>query len=198
MENNEQFNPWIMIWVRPRATVRYLIDNHKTRSIIWLAIIWGGLNGISTLILSWGKYLNYTPFQKFSVVLSNLVLGVLIGIAYLYIVSFIYRVVGSWLQGKGDYRSLRTAIGWSFYPWGVTAIFGLINTASAQNPAVLGITSFLFAALSIWSFIVFVKLMGEAHGFSAWRAVGTVAITLALVLLVVFIIGGVLTLFRVT
>ena len=165
--------------------------------VIWLAVLTGILNGTSSLLLSWGKYANLGNFQQFSIIVAELVLGVIIALAYLYIISWIYMVVGRWVKGEGHYHDVKTAIGWSFYPWGITAIFGVISLI-LPNPQVQSYFSLVYAVLSIWSFIIFLKLLGESQRFSVWRALGAVAITLLLVMCLVLLIGLIFTIIRAT
>lgn len=180
----------------PRQTLKELLASNRKKPIIWLALITGLLNGIASIFLVWGKYTGQSTFQHFSVIVSNLVLGMIVALVYLYFMSLVYKWIGSWIDGKGSYQELYFAVGWSFYPWSVTALFGILNMIFTQDPQVQAIISLVYAILSIWALVIFLKLMGEAHHFSAWRALLTIAITLAIILAIVLIVGLIITLVR--
>ncbi|MBN1993685.1 MAG: hypothetical protein JW953_13370 [Anaerolineae bacterium] len=38
---HQTFNPWITIWIKPRATIRQIIDTDPTRQVIFLAVLLG-------------------------------------------------------------------------------------------------------------------------------------------------------------
>jgi len=47
----------------------------------------------------------------------------------------------------------------------------------------------LGGVVRVWSFVVFLKALGEAHGFSAWRSLGATAIAGGLVLVPVLAVA---------
>ncbi len=40
-EQSMLFNPWIEIWIRPRGTIRRIVDTNPKRSVLWLAVLSG-------------------------------------------------------------------------------------------------------------------------------------------------------------
>jgi hypothetical protein len=53
----------------------------------------------------------------------------------------------------------------------------------------LAVLILLEAAIGAWSLVVFLKALGEAHGFSAWRSLGASAIAGLLVLVPVLAVA---------
>ncbi|MCH9610730.1 MAG: hypothetical protein S4CHLAM81_05510 [Chlamydiales bacterium] len=165
------------------------------RVALYLAIIAGLINGFSSLLVGWSKYAELSRFGQFSVIISELVIAVLFVIVYLYLVSWVYRLAGSWLKGTGDYKRVKTAVGCSLYPWCVTGVVGTLIFL-AQNPLAQRVLSILYFVLAIWSFIIFLKLLAEAHHFSSWRALASFMIVLLIVIAIGLIVRGTLTLFK--
>lgn len=62
-----------------------------------------------------------------------------------------------------------------------------ITESNRMNETPLLIVPFLVvvfvqSGLEIWSFVLFVRCLGEAHRFSSWRALGTMVLSLLVVI----------------
>jgi hypothetical protein len=104
----------------------------------------------------------------------------------LYLFGWLISVTGRWLEGSGDGVAVRAAMAWSNVPaiWGGLLLIPRYMTLDTQpadpadllhNPGALfmeGILGMLGLALLVWQLVVLFKCIGEAHGFSAWRALG--------------------------
>jgi hypothetical protein len=134
--------------------------------------------------------LSFTSFTALTVAFGMCaVIGPIAGLIGLYLYGWLFRVTGRWLGGQAYPIEVRAALAWSAVPqiWG--AIFQLLKLlliayvlyANATDTYVSGsalLTTlgifFLFEfAIGIWTIIVYLKSLGEVHGFSAWRALGT-------------------------
>ncbi|MCP5469747.1 MAG: YIP1 family protein [Chlamydiales bacterium] len=196
IEPEKQMNPWVAIWFRPRKAMREILRRDEQQPTIWLALILGILNGVSSSILVWGKYAGQGFWVHVGMIASNLIIAIAIAYLYLYFISWVFQFVGAWFEGKGNTHAIRLAVGWSFYPWSVTAMLGLISAPFYAAPQAQAIIAIFYAILSIWALVIFFKLLGEAHRFSAWRSVLTVAITLAMALGVALLIAFIIMLIR--
>jgi hypothetical protein len=143
-------------------------------------------------------------YLAFGSVLS-LTVGPLAGLLSLYIYSALLRITGRWLRGKGYPAEIRAAIAWSRVPriWGaillivqllvfgyvayINAYIGAVNSSSLLT---LGaVFTLLESAVAIWSFVILLQCLGEAHHFSAWRALGAVLLAYALIAGVFIVLG---------
>jgi hypothetical protein len=139
-------------------------------------------------------------------VLLALVAGPPLGFLKVYLGGGLAAITGRWLGGGATAEECRAAIGWSALPqiaalalW-VPALAILGDEAFFKGTQVLTDSVALFAtfvavvvvwsALQLWSAVLRWKCLGEAHGFSAWRAFGADAIVV--VVLVVLVVGAVL------
>ena len=188
-------NPWLSVWVRPRATYRYVWDRWSHTSIVLLSMaggVFGALDNASSNSRGDGVSM---PI----LLVGCLIGGLISGFIFLYLSSWLGAVTGRWLGGTGDSRRLRYSyglgsamaimIGVLWVPY--LALFGreMFTEEMPRLEASPALASTLIAIavveviLTIWMLVCWLKLIGEAHEFSAWRALGSTL--LAGVLLVV-------------
>lgn len=198
MEKGErnQINPWLNLWIRPRQTIRAILDTDPRRLILFLSI----LNGIISSIAAYFFLLNSDPqdFQSnrsFALIIM-IIIGASLGVFHLYFGGWLYQLTGKWLGGKGTFIDLKCAVGWSSYLFLIVSLINLIEALVLSHfwPAL--IFSILYLIFIIWSFIAFIFLIAEAHRFSAWRGLGTLILALALVFVAVMITLFIITIIQ--
>lgn len=179
-------NPWLQIWVHPKKTMRLILDTNPRRIIIWLALIGGIVSTFAWISYIWATHPNLQDLNKTYPVIILLIGGSAAGLIHLYVAGWLYRLTGSWIGGHGSFTDVKCAVGWSSYP------FILANSAN-----ILSLLSFSFmwariffglldALVALWGVIIFLNVLGEAHRFSAWRAL--LAVIIALVLVFAFVL----------
>ncbi len=211
METQTEVNPpesskrasWRLVWIKPRQVIRqWLESSDPGKNMIAISMVAGmieALNRASTR--NAGDDLSL-PLLFIAVIAG----GGIGGLIMLYLFPAILRVTGGWLGGKGSSSDLRVALvrGW-FVPM---ILIGLLwipelllfgsDMFTSETPRIDGspllatlFYSLLFmeSLLSIWAFVIALKSIGEAHGFSAWKALLTIVIPLAALLGVAMIIG---------
>ncbi len=200
-----QANPWFSMWLKPRETIQAIVNRDPTFMVIPLAI----LSGISqTLDKASTKSLG-DSFSLPGIFAFAIVVGVLSGIAGLYIFGYLLKITGKWLGGVSDMANIRAALAWSSVPviWALLLwvpellIFGKdLFTSSAPSIAARPVTYFGFLAIeliaAIWGVVIFCKALGQVQVFSAWRALGSAAlagliIAVPIVLLVLLLASGI-------
>lgn len=196
--------PFFTMWTRPRRTMRATLDTDPRRLVIPLAALAGfgnSLDNASGRSLGDGNNL-----PVWAIVLLCAVLGGVGGILTVYAGGFLMRWTGRWLGGRASAVEVRSALAWSSVPlifslvlWiPELALLGRENFTTPMptldaNPLLFvpySLLVLLEVAIGIWSLVVFLKALGEAHGFSAWRALG--ASVIAALLVVVPILAVVL------
>jgi hypothetical protein len=133
------------------------------------------------------------------------VIGSLIGAAiYFYLVPTILRWIGSKIGGQGTTERVRYSVAYAYIPMVYSLIivwlpslflFGIENfttfTPVVDSSSTLTLLFLLFGmvdlVIGIWSTIIFLKCLGEAHQFSAWKALLTTILSV-LIFVVPFII----------
>lgn len=176
-------NPWVHIWTEPRKTMRSILNNNPNRAIIILAIVAGALSAFSLLLMHWPSFKEIG--QHPAILIITLIIGAVLGLVLLHFMGWLLTLTGSWLGGKGSYTDVKSAVGWGNYPNIIGQLLGILRIFSLSNfwlQLILGIITF---AYGIWTFIISLKLIGEAHQFSAWKSL--LALVIAFVLLFVAI-----------
>jgi len=189
-------NPWLTIWVAPRKTLRNLLDQNKGEwTAFWLALIGGMILGV----VWWSGLLTTKDrlfFKNFAAFIVLLALGGTLGLAYLYIMGWLYCITGSWLKGKGSFKEVRYAVGWVFYPMAVANIFGIIVYLTFQHFWWNFAFSLLYLIAFTWAAIIAIKLIAEAHRFSAWQAILAIIIAGVLLFAAILIMAMLISLLR--
>ncbi|HKN01570.1 MAG TPA: YIP1 family protein [Candidatus Binataceae bacterium] len=203
----ESIRPFFTIWVEPRATIRRIVESDPRRNVIALAMIGGGLGMLAS---SWFTALanpaSTTALWPVGVALK-VVLGAVWGIVGLYSGAWLIGLACRVLGGVASSLELRAALAWGNLPE-ITAtaltiavvLLGLVSPPEIRHGGLRWTTgakidlTLLNGSLGIWGIVLQMKCLGEVNRFSAWRALGAVVLTIAVlvvaVLLFVYFEGG--------
>lgn len=197
-------SPWLTIWINPRETIRQVIRSRH--SYLMLAIVaTASFNAtLNRFRLSEGAHAD-----TWSVLASNLLIGVPFAMLVFFIEAAFLKITGSWLNGKASHEDIQAAVAWSRVPivWGLLvwilriAVFEerafpyssapkaslfsdtivLFNPFSGVQGAFLfAILNVLSAAVSIWAFIILLNCLAEVQGYSIRNALLNVVLGFAL------------------
>ncbi len=202
---------WLSILIRPRATIRRIIDADPRKFTVGIAFVAGALAALSpasrtlaphlfgihrwtsanSLILAASAAPPIFGFANMNIAAFYLT-GYLVGaagaiisgglnIVTLYLLGALFRWSGAMLGGAADVVQVRAALAWSQAPEIYLMIAGMIVAALG----LAGRSDIRTAAgiVMIWAFVISLKCLGEAHGFSAWRALASVLLGLLTVVL---------------
>lgn len=181
MKEKLGLNPWLSIWVKPRKTVRALVEYDVNFRFIVMCAIYGFLYMLQTSqFLALGQ-----SSSLLVIIILSAVLAIPAGYIVFNISSFFAFLLGKLIKGKGSFKQIRAATYWSTVPMVVTLLFwifcivingnslfvpgyekSLVGSASIIN-LVIGIAQFV---LAIWGLIIYLHALGEVQGFSAWMA----------------------------
>jgi Yip1 domain len=118
-----------------------------------------------------------------------------VSVGALYGMGALYCWAGHILGGSADAAEVRAAIAWGQVPGIYITIFVVLTVILGLNtpttPPSVSIYGLIEAVGVIWAAVISLKCLAEVHGFSAWRALGT--IVLAAVGIAVVLIGIALT-----
>lgn len=181
-------NPWLSIWARPRDTIRKIVKFNPKYRFAVLSFLYG-----FPILLHTAQNLNMgATFTTVGIVLVAIVLGTFAGMLGIVIASGLIYWTGKWIGGKDNYQNVRAAVAWSNVPnfvailvW-VALIAAFADRVFLENfddmnfvgnmSVIISGTLFFQAVISIWSFVILVKSLGEVQGFSAWKGVLNVLI----------------------
>lgn len=194
-------NPWLSIWAHPRRTIRSIIDTDPRFRFVILSAIYGfpiALNLAQNFSLG-------ARVPVWSILTGSLIVCTILGMIGISISAWLLHVAGRWIGGKGSYLTIRTAVAWSNVPnivtiamWGVLLGFfdGMLFNKQFSETHFMGYQAgvvfivFLIQTIaSIWGFIILLQGLGEAQGFSAWKALINVIIPFVIVVAIIWIAG---------
>ena len=184
------------IVIRPRATMREILDAPPDRMIlplVLLAIVSGLLRDFHTR--SFPGLDAKTWLIVCAAVVACIALFVLLFYAFAWLAFFVAR----FLEGTGDPAATRSALAWGSAPiiWALVYRLPLVFLSPAVNRTRVGVAGknvsfsaglfeggcllamvFMLVelALLVWYLVVASQTLAEAHRFSAWRGLGTLAI----------------------
>ncbi|MBO9609627.1 MAG: YIP1 family protein [Paenibacillaceae bacterium] len=180
---SEDWRPWLLVWFRPRYTIRQFLDSAQPlRHSVAICMIAGTFNILQrALEKGIGGKTGIGELLPISVLTACTV-----GFLFYYLASVVLKVTGKWLGGQGTSADLRVAL-----TRGVNApaiLLGLLwllqllalGKEVGAGDSMFDLYSFhdrlefLFAVinlvLGIWFLIIAWKAIGEAHRFSAVKA----------------------------
>lgn len=186
-------NPWISIWHEPRLTIERIVARDPKYCVLLLASLSGIAQTLDGAVeRSLGDDVPW-PFLLGTAAIG----GPITGLLGLFVGSWLLKLTGGWMGGRGDALRIRTAIAWGSAPivWGLLLwiplllVFGqeLFATETPLMDSSPGLLALYvgFAALdvviSVWSIVVFLHCLGQVQGFSAWRALGNTLAAVAVI-----------------
>ncbi|MDP5277077.1 Yip1 family protein [Chengkuizengella axinellae] len=200
-EKQVKLNPWFSIWIKPRATMRSVLNNKpgKVFLLIYLGMLVNSLDQASTRDMG-------DTYSMSTVLFASIVFPLFTGIIYYYLAPTIFRWAGSILNGHGTTEEVRYALAYSFIPYVYSLIivwlpslllFGKENftylTPNIDNSPILFALLLLLLLIDLviacWTIIISLKCLGEAHQFSAWRALGASIIAFLIIFVPLLLIG---------
>jgi len=194
--------PFLSIWVRPRATIRRIVDTNPTMhffALVCLAAFFNSLNQASNRSVG-------DRMPTWAVLLMAAALSPL-AIPLIYLLARLGRWTGAKLGGVASEKEVRAAVAWSNVPmielslivWPLgLVLFGdeIFRTAAPSvdaSPPALSVALLLVGvAILMWSSVVGIKCFAEVHRFSAWKAIGAgvmaLGVALGLILAVAIVV----------
>jgi hypothetical protein len=199
-EPSEPLVPWTSIWSRPRATLRQILETDPRRSVFLLAAL-GGIAGALDLATASGTGEAYPIPVTLAIALAGGALG---GVLFLFVFTPLVRVAGRWLGGRGETTDIMAALAWANVPsiWSLLLwlprgallgeeTFRLTPSVIEGNPPAalfLGFLNLAQTLIGLWGFVITLKCLGEAHRFSAGRALVTLALAALMILAPIFLL----------
>ncbi|KAA0548494.1 YIP1 family protein [Bacillus sp. BGMRC 2118] len=191
-QNSTTTNPWISIWTKPRATLRENVG--KNHTLLIFLIIVGSL--AETMNRASGNSARDSVTSGTLILL--LIFATIVGsLIYYFIVPSLLAWTGRMVGGRGNTGRVRYAVAFSFIPLVIQLLviwvpslflYGMENFQNVtlkidEDIALLLGFGVIEIILIIWSGIIFVKCLGEAHEFSVWKAILSVVIAFFIVVL---------------
>lgn len=198
LRKEREVNPFTAVWLRTRETVRFVIDRKPVKFLILLIVLTGFASGLLGLMNT-----RSADMPAAAAVLQALITGPIGSAVGYFLSAAILTLVGRLFKGTATYQEMFKALVTAQIPqiWLLPLLliwaFASPSTFFADRIDVAGnpitaILYFVLAVVSIWTFVIVCKAVGEAHRVSSWKGffivlVPGIIITL-FVLLIVFVI----------
>ncbi len=180
-------NPWLSMWVRPRGTLRRILDADPHRRVLLLAVLAGISEALSR---AEGRSLGDALSLSALLPLAALA-GAIGGVVGIFFWGWLIGLTGRWIGGQARAFQLRCAVAWGAVPlvWGLLLyaielpLFGhemfegdmvRIESDPGLLLSYLGI-KIVQVVIGVWSAVLIVRGVAEAQGFrSSWKGLGNV------------------------
>lgn len=196
MEERSVINPWLKVFTSPREVAREYSLARPDYGFVCISAIYGLL----TLFQCLQNISAGTHYPLWIIMAFSIIFAIPAGYIALSISAWLLLWTGKLLGGKGNFSTIRSALAWSKIPE-MVGILGwillmMVYGANVFIPAFIQKTyNFNYFTLptgviifqivfSIWGFIVFLQLLAEVQGFSAWLAL--INVILKAIVLAVF------------
>ncbi|MCH9630676.1 MAG: hypothetical protein S4CHLAM37_06800 [Chlamydiia bacterium] len=188
------------MWVKPKETIRNLINYNPSYCFIWLCLLYGF---IETVYISQGVSLGgYLPM--WASVLISIALAIPVGAISFSLTSLFVYWTGKLIKCSGTYKDIRASVAWS----NVTTMISIILLAalliifgnevffrnfyqtSFPSAKAMFLIFILLAetTLSIWRLVIFIKSLAEVQGCSGWMALLNVILASVLAFILYYLI----------
>lgn len=205
MEKKLNVNPWFGMWIKPRQTIRTVLDERSTNyRFLWLCLIYGLQYMFqASQFMALGQSSSLLMILLFSVILA-----IPVGYIVFNVMSFFYFLLGKLIKGKGSFKEVRAATYWSSVPLVVSVVVWVIlMLMHGNNLFVPGyekqlvgmavslnvVFGFVQIAIGIWGLVILLHALGEVQGFSAWMALLNVFLGGLAIFILLFLVGWVVS-----
>lgn len=204
MENKTKLkqSPWLTMWIKPRETMREILNKHYPEYIILILSILSGIDDLLNRAVS--QNLGDKGTTYITIILKAIGEGSIIGILWLYLGAGLIRVIGNCLEGQGSFNDIKKVLAWTNIPiiWGmvfwIPQIILFKQELFTSQTAIInsnwkfflfyhfvGVIEFI---IGIWTSVIFLKCLSEVQKFSVWKALVNIIIAIFLLIVLGFLI----------
>jgi hypothetical protein len=198
----EEVNPWTDIWIRPRQTIDWIVENNSGLLTTIILIYLGGVHfGIAQAELNdYGDRKEVLDILKSSILISGLG-GLITYNIWIWAIDF----CSSWFGGKGNFKKTQIAFAWAMVPMIAGLILALIGYAlfeedlfTRETPNINGSQFFTIALwtygileiiLGVWHIALIVVTLSQVQKLSIMKSIFSILLAFVLVMLPFFAIG---------
>ena len=194
LRKGREVNPFTDIWLRTRETVRFVIDHKSAKFIILLIVLTGFASGLIGLMGN-----RNADMSPSGAVFQALITGPIGSVIGYFIGAAILTLVGRLFKGTATYQEMFKALPTAQIPqiWLLPVLiiwaFASPETFFSDRTDVTGdpvvsIMSLVMAVVSVWTFVIVCKAVGEAHRVTSWKGFFIVVLPGVIITIIVLII----------
>lgn len=177
----------VNIWIRPRRTIRDLLDENRYRTLAFLLVL---LFGISFTMdqISFGEYGDW--YSLGFLLGISVPIGLPVGLLMWFLYGGLFWGIGRLLGGEAAWKDVMTAVAWSFIPYTAKLLIWLLRALSFGEETFTLFTPvidnsfpllalyffflFLDGVLTVWFYALLIAVVSETHQLSLWKGALTV------------------------
>jgi signal peptidase I len=167
-------SPFVTLWLSPRQTIERIVATRPRHLVIVLA----ALGMIASLYGQMDRLSGMTP-SEFWFWFGLVAGGAILGVIWLYLDGVLLSWIGHLLGGHATAPELRAAVAWSAVPGIVGFVILLAIGAVTRGSIARDAASLIATAFAVWSFVVFLLMLGRLQHFGFWRTVTLYVLTTA-------------------
>ena len=196
VQGTRPVHPWFKIWIKPGETIREIINFDSHYLVIPIILIAGFGRALDRVM----RRDMADSYDLPVVLLMIFFVGPIGGLVFNYLGGSLFSWLGKKLGGRASPEEVRTALAWPLIPWILVLVVDLFLLAvfgfeqfSSTTPKLdamreSGLTGLVLTGLygiwwaeigvmiGFWVLALLVKCIAEAHQFSSWRSLATLAI----------------------
>jgi hypothetical protein len=166
----------LSILYRPAETMRHILAQPRDRMVLPLVLLSGLSDALRNIKIDEMRHTPMSP-HIIAIVIGVCIAVLLVAVGLFYGMAWVVTMVGRLFEGQGTWRATRSALAWGLVPVVLTLIYRIPLTFLPKPPALIAVVLLIQAAIFIWWIALTSITVAEAHKFSAWTALGTLALS---------------------
>ncbi|MGN4125589.1 Yip1 family protein [Lysinibacillus sphaericus] len=194
-QERQKVNPFLNAWIHPKQTARYMIDVKS----VWYAILIMSIGYIGLMLTELIDKESMLDFSPWLIILFCIILSPISGTIGTAISAFITWLVGKLFKGTASYSDLFKGLSLTAIPYTVLIplfiIWLFISPESLMDanfagsvPWIFWLSTFATVVVAIWSVVISVGVVAEAHQFSNWKAFFTIFIPSIIIFIIILVL----------
>ncbi|MGE7092602.1 YIP1 family protein [Lysinibacillus sp. NPDC048646] len=200
-QQTSQLNPLVSVWLHPKQTAAFMM----TYKSIGYAILLVSIGYIGAMFSGLIDSDIYPGMAIWLIALLGIVVSPILGIIVTAIYAGVLLLFGKLFQGTATYQGMFKSLSLTLIPsialipfyliWLFTSPESLLTSEyTSTMPIIFWITVLLTIVTSIWSFVITIAVVAEAHQISNWKAFFTVFIP-GVIMFILFIVLFIIIIF---
>jgi Yip1 domain. len=184
--------PWRSMWIRPRETIRWIVQTNPSYGVFWLSGIYV-LQSLFFLLNFWSFGLT---FSHYALLVPSVILAPALGVIWVCFYGWILQSTGRWFGGKAPASHVRAALAWSRLPMSLSLILWVYlvltkpeETFIQHGPRTIApFFHIMIFSLEAWTLVLFVQAIREVQHFGLFKALANVLASGILYWIIIFAI----------
>ena len=190
--------PLLEIWIRPRQTIRHIIDHDPAKYFLILVSISGAYRFLDT-----ASDQSLGDDMPLAMILAlAAIVGPIAGIISISIGTALVRMTSGWFGGEATTEGIKAVLAWSSVPDIIFLVMYLLiilffgqeiflsQGDFVEGPLIIAVLLMgvvIGIPLVIWKAVIFIQCLAEANRFSAWKSIGTTITTFFVIAVPIFL-----------